>query len=514
MRVVLSCRPVLTLVPDVSVGSHSAQAVIDAGFHSSLPLVVAVQLGLVVEVIVHADAGLIVVIEIRRGSEVVVERSRYGVVREHCLNNVVTATCSDRAAVETRRRSRHKDRKSNRNSTNGLGAGGGGHGVLDRVQRLGQAKINARVAVVSWPRPSWRLNLKDMRGDRFVISFKSEEEEELVLQDRTADGSIVLVFHIAGARSTSNVALVVVGVHDATVVGLIQIAVEFVGSALGNRVDCAAASSAVLGVVVAGYHIDFRDRVETGRHLPGSLTHGVEADLLCDVDAIDRELLKLASRRGANHHVGLVPVERNFLELLRFDDLTAGSFRRLKLRRRGRHHHSLRGAAHFQCEVLAEALRREQTHFVLNGGLETLRRAGHRVGVREHIRNVVGTFLARFGSVGRSATHADSRDRSVGDGGARGVRHLPRKGGTEFLGMHHDTRQQDQSSHKHQAAPYRRGSKISHYLLHLKPPISESVYFRFLRSSVTCSSASCQDARLWGVRNPKSLARHAYRLLG
>ena len=69
---VLPCRPILTDLVDTSVGGESAQAIGALELRTGLPFKIAVQFGIVAEVVVHADTGLVIVSEERLRQKVVV----------------------------------------------------------------------------------------------------------------------------------------------------------------------------------------------------------------------------------------------------------------------------------------------------------------------------------------------------------------------------------------------------------------------------------------------------------
>ena len=96
---------------------------------------------------------------------------------------------------------------------------------------------------------------------RIAQSLGIEEEDGLVLEDGSAEGSRVLIGHGTPARRPNGVVEEIVGVQYGVVVVLGQVAVKLVGAGLGHEVHLHARHAAVLGTVSVEDHGGFGDLV-------------------------------------------------------------------------------------------------------------------------------------------------------------------------------------------------------------------------------------------------------------
>ncbi len=91
-----------------------------------------------------------------------------------------------------------------------------------------------------------------------------DEEEELVLQDGTAEGSAEDVAGVGVFRSVGEVVHPAVGVQVVVVQEVEGASVPAVGTALGLVEDVAAIDVAILGVGIGGDDLDLADGVDAG----------------------------------------------------------------------------------------------------------------------------------------------------------------------------------------------------------------------------------------------------------
>ena len=165
------------------------------------------------------------------------------------------------------------------------GDGNGGRGSLERTGIHGEVaaelgrRRNADVAAGL---------RRDLPG-----ALIGAEEEELVLEDRTADGAARNVLVILGdVRNAGRGVLVEVGgVEEGVAIELEDIAVEVVGALLDGGADDAAGVAVVLGVERAFDEVELVDGVEVRRD-----DEGVERDVV-GVGAVDEKARTAGSGR-------------------------------------------------------------------------------------------------------------------------------------------------------------------------------------------------------------------------
>src|ERR1035441_7474858 len=104
---------------------------------------------------------------------------------------------------------------------------------------------------------------------RVAQALGIDEENGLVLEDGSAQGSRVLVGDGTSARRVGGVIEEIVGVEYGVVVILGQVAVKLVGAGLGHEVHLYARHAAVLGAVSVQDHGGFGDLVGAERVVAG-----------------------------------------------------------------------------------------------------------------------------------------------------------------------------------------------------------------------------------------------------
>ncbi|CRD47817.1 hypothetical protein BN1263170055 [Stenotrophomonas indicatrix] len=130
-----------------------------------------------------------------------------------------------------------------------------------------------------------RIGQADARG-RTLHLFVVGEEEQLVLDDRAAEGHAVGLFVIKTVEADI---VQVLADHVLVAVRVIHGAAEVVGTRLGHRIDHRARTAGNGGVVVGDVDVDFLDRIHRHRLTLGRQVVGFQAERIAGTDAIDAD---------------------------------------------------------------------------------------------------------------------------------------------------------------------------------------------------------------------------------
>ena len=277
-----------------------------------------------------------------------------------------------------------------------------------------------------------------------------EEEEQLAAiaveagQDhRPADVVAEVVEAVDGLRSIQLVVEPLVGVEGLVTLRVEPAATELAAAALGDHVDGAAGTAAVLGLVVRRQHLDLGDRIEAGREERSGVGSRVEVGdaVVREVDRVDAAAvdgqpaevvpagcLAIGGVDHARHQAQMphvvAPLEGDLLDLFLADEagalgavgLDAGGF--------GLHRHGFAQGTDLEHDrAQAQSLGGGEHDSGLHGGLEAVEGDGHLVGAGEQVGD-----HERAGFVGCRLT-GDLRPRVLdghgrpGQDAARGVHH-------------------------------------------------------------------------------------------
>src|ERR1019366_8315406 len=168
------------------------------------------------------------------------------------------------------------------------------------------------------------------RGDRVVaVSLQREEEEQLILNDRTADSKPELIEVQTSPGNARLVRKEVIGIQRVVADVFPAAAVPGIGAALGDKIDGAAGAVAVLRGHVQLQLLEFLDRI-LDRHVDRTAAQALIGD------AVDQEAVEVFTKavddravavfevnavhvHGAGAHLHQVkyvaPVERQVVDL-------------------------------------------------------------------------------------------------------------------------------------------------------------------------------------------------------
>src|SRR5262249_559650 len=116
----------------------------------------------------------------------------------------------------------------------------------------------------------WRNARKGGESNSLPPTFKAEEDEILILADRSSHDSAELVLVVLGLGSVNQIVLKSIGVENLVAEVVEDVTVPILGAALNGGVDHAAAEAAIGGVIGICHYLEFFHRPDVGRKLPGA----------------------------------------------------------------------------------------------------------------------------------------------------------------------------------------------------------------------------------------------------